>query len=1128
MKINRQNVAEYLKNMDFTLLFIDELGWDYADTATLPVKLTEDDDETYSFSPIAHKRGMIVYLYQDTDKTFPDYPSRRKLERKVAKSAHEHIIIFLDKTSESESSNSKTGECLQIWQWVKIEAGKPSACREHRVYEAHSGEALIQKLEQIAFSLAEEEELTLLDVTGRSQKAFDMERVTKKFYDRFKTEHDNFLDFISGIPDGDDEKWYASIMMNRLMFTYFIQKKGFLDGDVDYLRNRLEMVQSSGKDKFYSFYRSFLGQLFHEGLDKKKADRSTAINLLIGDIPYLNGGIFHLHEMEEKYHDIDIDDDAFSKIFAFFDEYDWHLDERPLHNDKEINPDVLGYIFEKYINQKQMGAYYTKEDITGYIGRNTIIPRLLDMAKEKCKIAFEGEHTIWELLHENPDRYIYPPVRHGISYDIHESKELANPLDLPDNIQIGVNTTAPGLLERRKDWNNSAPAEYALPTEIWREVVARRERYEGIWLKLAGKEIIDINDLITYNLDICQFAQDVIESSEGPELVRAFYRSIEKITILDPTCGSGAFLFAALNILEPLYEACLDRMQLFIDDLDNSDEKHRSDKYSDFRDILADVAKHPSPRYFIYKSIILNNLYGVDIMDEAIEICKLRLFLKLMAQVECDRAKENMGVEALPDVDFNIRAGNSLVGFANYEEVKQAVEKKGDILLDYGTVMPKIDEKAETVDHAFKLFRTMQTQQDISSAKFSDAKQELRKRLFELEDELNGYLAKQYGKDKSNQDEYDIWLNSHKPFHWYVDFYGIIHGNKGFDVIIGNPPYVNFKKIDYDIHPMTYICNACHDLFAITIERSFCIQKNSGRNGFIIPLSAFSTSTMVTLKNTVFNNVELTWNSYYSASDQPASLFNGVRHRLLITMNKVAQGNKGTKFSTNFLKWFSNERSFLFPSRINYVNLTDNAVLENSKISSLLEVSILKKLNKDKLLANYLHPCVIPVYYHNAPVHWGKIFDFIPYYSVAGEQQQSSHLKSICLSSNKFSATVICLLSSSLFYWFNWQYSNCRDLSKKDISSMPIELDVIDETLSRELFDAKNDLMRDLKKNSKIYHRQSKGIFSEFDSFYPLYSKTILDYIDTLFSGHYGFTDEELDYIINYDIKYRMGKELKG
>ena len=114
---------------------------------------------------------------------------------------------------------------------------------------------------------------------------------------------------------------------------------------------------------------------------------------MLGNIPYLNGGLFDVHELErpERYgKDIQIDDQAFEKVFNYFDQYQWHLDERPLKNDKEINPDVLGYIFEKYINQKQMGAYYTKEDITEYISKNTVIPFLFDAAKAKCKVAFEN------------------------------------------------------------------------------------------------------------------------------------------------------------------------------------------------------------------------------------------------------------------------------------------------------------------------------------------------------------------------------------------------------------------------------------------------------------------------------------------------------------------------------------------------------------------------------------------------------------------------------------------------------------------------------------------------------------------------------------------------------------------
>ncbi len=139
-----------------------------------------------------------------------------------------------------------------------------------------------------------------------------------------------------------------------------------------------------------------------------------------------------------------------------------------------------------------------------------------------------------------------------------------------------------------------------------------------------------IIDLITYNLDIFQVAEDAIECCEGPEILRAFCTSITNVSVLDPTCGSGAFLFAALNILEPLYDACLVRMQAFLDDLEHAKHKPHPETFADFRKILFeanDARRHPNHRYFILKSIILNNLYGVDIMEEAVEICKLRLFL---------------------------------------------------------------------------------------------------------------------------------------------------------------------------------------------------------------------------------------------------------------------------------------------------------------------------------------------------------------------------------------------------------------------------------------------------------------------------------------------------------------------
>ena len=273
---------KYLREFNFKALFIEELGWDHYDKELeIPV-----DSRLFTLTAIAEKRGMAAFLCPcPRYGRIPDYATRRKIEKQTAKSVHEHIIIYTDHE-----------ETMQIWQWVKREPGKPAACREHTYHKSQTGDSLLQKLQNIAFSLEDEEALTLPHVTGRMRKAFDVERVTKRFYDRFKKEHDSFFNFIMGIPEADFHRWYASVMLNRLMFIYFVQKKGFLDKDTDYLRNKLMLSKQHGKDLFY---KGILCPLFFEGFAKKAKDRSEKINRLLGEVPYLNGGLFLKHQIEE-------------------------------------------------------------------------------------------------------------------------------------------------------------------------------------------------------------------------------------------------------------------------------------------------------------------------------------------------------------------------------------------------------------------------------------------------------------------------------------------------------------------------------------------------------------------------------------------------------------------------------------------------------------------------------------------------------------------------------------------------------------------------------------------------------------------------------------------------------------
>ena len=827
MQTDRQEISQYLEVFDFKNLFTQVLGWDHH-TQTLNITVEETE---YHLTAIAEKRGMVVFECPatGTDGRIPDYATRRKIQKQVAKSVHEHFIIYTD-----------TEKTTDIYQWVKREQGKPDACREHRYNrDEQSGESLIQKLQTIAFTFEEEEQLTLFEVTGRVGAAFYAERVTKKFYDRFKKEHDAFLKFLNGIPDAEMQKWYVSVMLNRLMFIYFIQKKGFLDNNENYLHTKLTENQAKGTNRYY---KEFLCPLFFEGFAKPEDERSREMKQLLGRIPYLNGGIFQKHQLETLHgENIEIPDKAFEQIFNFFEQYQWHLDDRPLKNDNEINPDVLGYIFEKYINQKQMGAYYTKEDITEYISKNTIIPFLFDKAKKACKIAFEGDASVWKLLQEDPDRYIYDAVKKGVE------------LDLPEEIAAGIDD----IPKRNDCWNTLASEEYALPTEIWRETIARRQRYEIVRSKLANGDITDINDLITYNLNIRQFAQDAIENCEGPELLRAFWKAITEVTILDPTCGSGAFLFAALNILEPLYEACLNRMQVFLEEVGDNSESRPSRRYSDFRELLDRIDEHPNRKYFILKSIIINNLYGVDIMEEAVEICKLRLFLKMVAQI--DNVKR---IEPLPDIDFNIQAGNTLVGYATYD----AVEKPEKGRFDFESAMERIKEKAGDVKILFQEFRRQQT--TLGGAVTPTDKQVLQDRLQELEDELNLYLADTYGVDPNEQSDYENWLNTHKPFHWFIAFYDILEDG-GFDVIIGNPPYVEYSKVKKQYTVKEYKTEECGNLYPMSIERSFDLSK--GSVGMIVQLPLVCTDRMISTQSLFKTQNRKSW--FANFDDRPGKLF---------------------------------------------------------------------------------------------------------------------------------------------------------------------------------------------------------------------------------------------------------------
>lgn len=1085
--MNKQTFIEYISESNFQELFIREMGWNNPKGQSW-FDLTIEG-ETYHFTQVAERNGFQVLTCVLDE--IPSSSQCKKIDTRLRRQANDYICIFCQPHSQHH-----------LWA-VPVKKVEKRDLVMVEYENADRAGFLFEKMDGLTFEL--DEVTTIMDVKERIQGEFviNSEKITKDFYTGFRKEHIKFAKFIKGIDDelevrnNRNKQWYASVMLNRLMFCYFIQKKGFLDNNTNYLRDKLEMVkQEEGTGQFFSFYRRFLIILFHDGLNTPRHEPDFIHRY--GRIPYLNGGMFDIHELEKRYVEIDINDEAFESLFAFFDQWHWHLDDRLTASGKDINPDVLGYIFEQYINDRaQMGAYYTKEDITEYIGRNTIIPYLMDAVKRTDERPFKEDGEVWRFLRESGDRYIFDAVRKG--HDI----------PIPEHIAIGIDTTKPNLLERRSRWNERTPEEWALPTEIWRETVERLQRYTSIKKMIEKGEIHEINDFITYNLDIRQFVQDFLAKTNDHLFVKHFYHELQKVTILDPTCGSGAFLFAALNILEPLYETCIARMQDWAEKNSNLFKEELQELNVKYRNNI---------RYFIYKNIILRNLYGVDIMAEATEIAKLRLFLKMVAVVDVNPRDPNLGLEPLPDIDFNIRCGNTLVGYANERELKNGLVMD---LFAQQEFMQKVNDEMVTVSLAYNVFKQVQLSQGTNLEIYKKAKAELKKRLSSLNKNLNLNL---YTASTSGID-YDKWEKSHQPFHWLAEYYDIIQGNGGFDVVIGNPPYVEYhKKVHgvavsdiYQLHGYKTI--TCGNLYAFIIERCSFIIKEKGKTGMIIPHSSICTDRMKSLY--MLFKKRKGWFSTYDT--RPSTLFDGVDQRLLIYL----LGANYT-FTTRYYHWNTEFRPFLL-NTLNYINgIFFNDYVSLSKISNEQELSILNKLiSNTKLHLLYRKNCEHKIFYHGAPRYFTRATRFAPYfYNDKDGEKLSVSVRSVSFDNNNKANIASCLISSSLFYFWFVVTSDCRHLNAREVDNYPYSYND-DEKYNMIINQLCTHLMDDFQRNKYRKHTYYKATGQViYDEFYPKLSKPIIDEIDAVLAKHYGFTEEELDFIINYDIKYRMGDEL--
>jgi type I restriction-modification system DNA methylase subunit len=863
--------------------------------------------------------------------------------------------------------------------------------------------------------------------------AVERERLSSKFYN-------DYLRIVFGVSSRDgktiqgynllsalktplsareqDNRLFCINFLNRLLFIKFLEEKGVIVPN--FLKKMWGEYEKVREAIPQSFFKVYLEPLFFEVLNTFPDKRKKGMIPLFVDIPYLNGGLFRTIVPREREYDVD-NDIVQTIILELIEGYDWGITEENM-----LNPDILGSIFEKTINyltgtgtdrQKALGAYYTPEDVTSYITRNTV------------------------------NKYIHSRI-----------------LD-------------------------------ALRDAGWSEMDLRY--YASNDLEYFLSNLPRANEDVRLALDI-----------------------VEELTVLDPACGSGHFLITALDELTLTYSILLNALN----------ESHT----------LFDIKKH----------IITHNLYGNDIEQTATEITKLRLWLSL---IESADFSEDAHMEVLPNIEYNILTGDSLVGWLDenlrqviihspYDEaIRATIAGLRLAYYDDQDVCALIDE-AEQAFQGTDLHAILGAYSRIkgvySNESFKRAEQLkelieiIRKNVYNFTSlnyfrylhELSYFVSK-----KKKRLFYPHKKTLDNPTHWNIDVFAIMQQG-GFDIVLGNPPYVEVsKKKRSESLIEHYVTASCGNTHAFFFERAFSLLKAGGFCGYIVPISAVSTDRMIPLQELLTSQSETLWVSNYD--DRPGKIFDGIedcRSSIIIAHKAEDDGGECTVYTTTYQRWYSRERDRLFED-IAYVDATKHLVLGRiPKLGDRIELSILDKIRSNNPLSRYLSDEQTGniIYYHNAPRYWIRAMDFLPYFSNERDNRsQSLQNCEIYPIIPRHTYPIIAVLNSSLFYWYFTIMSDGRHLNIPEIESFSVSIDKLEEELSTNLQIISEELMADYKRNATrkqtVYQTTGKV---EYDEFHPGKSKPIMDRIDDVLARHYGFTAEELDYIKNFSIEFRLGE----
>ncbi len=651
------------------------------------------------------------------------------------------------------------------------------------------------------------------------EEAFNVDKMSKAFFNEYRKQYGYFTAQLTGEDEngtkvknaspflqttfnGDHKaaRDFVKKLLGRIVFLYFLEKKGWLGVDADKVwgegdENFLSNLFNHSKDKRY-FYSNVLVPLFFYTLNTERKYDHFKIDASHFSkpgydklrIPYLNGGLFEEDETKTQF--LVFPEILFTNLFKFFDQYNFTVyEDSPDEHTVAVDPEMLGHIFENLLeDNKDKGAYYTPKEIVHYMCRESLIG------------------------------YLYTKL----------------------------NSTSANNLK---------------------EIIKREAIEKFVLLHEAG--------------DIIEYEEEIL-------------LSLREVKICDPAIGSGAFPMGLLMEIYYLVETMFDIS----------------------KDVVNRIWKLGTSDIFnaakVKEQIIQNSIYGVDIEQGAVDIARLRFWLSLVVDEDIPKS--------LPNLDYKIVTGNSLLSKFNEQVIDIDWNIKTKNASGVANIINDLQKKLlllETRQHLYFIAKGNKgkLQREIQDLKIDVLVNQITLNRIGFEENNTSQLSL-HPTDKEKQ-KVDIVKETIRDFNrtihkleaikkhktegldfldWKLVFPEVMNEKVtskevGFDIVIGNPPYVNFREIKSMEEKNAYLkryvtAEYQSDLYILFVEKAYSILNKGGQFAFIIPNSITNN-----LNNGKIRKFILDHSSIKSITNTPMGVFEYATVDTVIICSSKALGN---------------------------------------------------------------------------------------------------------------------------------------------------------------------------------------------------------------------------------------------